>query len=186
MDFVEHLRKILKPAIHYSQTGRTGDKIIFSPNKILAKTRQTCCCTLFVVRHQRGRRFFLTKKILCVRWRDCYPNANLAYSIRQKTCLRNMANAFYTLFAVLRFFVISSLFRCYLRIVYSGQDDFFFDKKILCVSRRDHYQDANPAYLQCTAKNLFPKHGERLLYTIRHTSFFCRFVPISLLFANSV
>ncbi len=58
--------KTLKSAIHYSQTWRIGDKIIFSPNKIfLAKTRRTCCCTLFVVCRQfshGGRFFFSTKK----------------------------------------------------------------------------------------------------------------------------
>ncbi len=54
-----------KPAIHYSRTWRIGDEIIFSPNKILlAKMRQTCCCTLFVVCHQflHGRWFFFLMK----------------------------------------------------------------------------------------------------------------------------
>ncbi len=84
--------------------------------------RRTYCCTLFVVRHQFscGRRFFFDKKILCGRQRDCYPNANPAYSVRRKTCLRNMANTFYTLFAARHFFVVSPLFRCCSQIVYSG------------------------------------------------------------------
>ncbi len=97
----------VKPTIHYLRTWRVGDKIIFSPNKILlAKTRQTCFHTLFVVCRQfsHGRRFFFNEKILCVRRRDCYPNANPACSVRQKTCSQNMVNAFYTLFAVRRFF----------------------------------------------------------------------------------
>ncbi len=113
---------IMKPAIHYSRTWRIGDKIIFSSNKILlAKMRRTCCCTLFVVRHQfsHGRRFFFYKKILCVRRRDRYPDANPAYSVRWKTCSGNMANAFYTLLAVRCFFVVSPLFCCCSRIVYS-------------------------------------------------------------------
>ncbi len=29
---------------------------------------------------------------------------------------------------------------------FSMADDFFFDKKVLCVCRRDRYPDANPAY----------------------------------------
>ncbi len=122
-----HVRDVctvrVKPTIHYSQTSRIGDEIIFLPNKILlAKARRTCCCTLFVVRCQfsRGRRFFFDKKIHCVPRRDRYPNANPAYSVQRKTCSRNMANTFYTLFAVRRFFVVSPLFRCCSRIVYSG------------------------------------------------------------------
>ncbi len=99
-----------KPAIHYSRTWRIRDEIIFSSHKILlAKTRWTCGCTLFVVHHQfsRGRRFFFDEKILCVcRW-DRYPDAYPAYSIRQKTCSQNMANAFYTLFTVRRFFLVA-------------------------------------------------------------------------------
>ncbi len=84
--------------------------------------RQTCCCTLFVVRHQfsHGRQFFFDEKILCFCRLDCYPDANCAYSVWQKTCLQNMANAFYTLFAIRRFFVVSPLFCCCSRIVYSG------------------------------------------------------------------
>ncbi len=124
---------MLKPAIHYSRTWRIGDEIIFSPNKILfAKTRRTCCCTLFVVRRQfsHQRRFFFDEKILCVCQRDCYPDANPAYSVWQKTCLRNMANAFYTLFAVHHFFIISPLFCCCSQIVYSGLKDSY------CISGR--------------------------------------------------
>ncbi len=39
---------------------------------------------------------------------------------------------------------------------------------------------------QCTAKNLFAKHGENLLYIIRCTSLFHLFVLVSKLFANNV
>ncbi len=118
--------RILKPAMHYSRTWRIGDEIIFSPNKILlVKTRRMCCCTLFVVRRQFScsKLFFFYEKILCVRRRDRYPDANPAYSVRRKTCSRNMANSFYTLFAVCRFFVVSPLFRCCSRIVYSGHNN---------------------------------------------------------------
>ncbi len=112
---------MLSPLIHYLRTWRTGDEIIFSPNKILlAKTRRMCCCTLFVVRRQflRGRQFFFQQKnTLCSLTRPL-P--------RRKSCI------------------------------------------------------------QRTAKNLFVKHGKHLLYTILCTSFFPRFAPISLLFANSV
>ncbi len=62
---------------------------------------------------------FFNEKVLCVRREDCYPDANPAYGVRRKTCSRNMANAFYRLFAVRRFFVVSPLFCCCLRIVYS-------------------------------------------------------------------
>ncbi len=78
---------IVKPAIHYLQICRIGDKIIFSPNKILlAKTRWTCCCTLFVVRRQFlcSRRFFFRRKNSCVCQRDHYPDTNPAYSVRWK------------------------------------------------------------------------------------------------------
>ncbi len=96
----------IKPAIHYSQTWRIGDEISFSPNKILlAKTRRTCCCTLFVVCHQ-----------------------------------------------------------------FSAQMIFFRQKATLCSSTRPLPQ--RKSCLQCTAKKLFAKHGERLLYTICRTLFF--------------
>ncbi len=113
----------IKPAIHYSRTWRIGDEIIFSPNKILlVKTIRTCCCTLFVVccQFSCGRRFFfLRKKILCSSTRPL-PWHKSCVQRTAKTCSQNMANAFYILFAVCRFFIISPLFRCYLRIVYSG------------------------------------------------------------------
>ncbi len=64
--------------------------------------------------------FFFDKKVLCVRRGDRYPNANPAYSVWWKTCLRNMANAFYRLFAVSSFLVVWPLFRYCSRIVYSG------------------------------------------------------------------
>ncbi len=104
---------IFNPPIHYLRTWQIGDNIIFSPNKILlAKTRRTCCCTLFIVRHlfSCGGWFFFDEKILSVRRQDRYPDANPAYSVRQKTCLRNIVNAFYTLFTVRCFAPISLLF----------------------------------------------------------------------------
>ncbi len=67
---------------------------------------------------------FFSMKKFCVRRGDRYPDANPAYSVRQNTCLRNMANSFYRLFAVRRFFVCSPLFRYCLRIVYSGLYDY--------------------------------------------------------------
>ncbi len=39
---------------------------------------------------------------------------------------------------------------------------------------------------QRTVKNLFAKHGEHLLYTIRCASVFCHFALVSSLFTNSV
>ncbi len=130
----------VKPAIHYSRTWRTGDKTIFSPNKILlAKTRRTCCCTLFVVYCQFSRSrwfFFFNEKILCIRRRDCYPDANPAYSVWWKTWLQNMVNVFYTLFTVHRFFVVSPLFRCCLQIVYSGLKSYVFHGSSFCLWSR--------------------------------------------------
>ncbi len=64
--------------------------------------------------------FFFDEKVLCVRRGDRYPDANPAYGVRQKTCSRNLANAFYNLFTVRRFFVGSPLFCSCSRIVYSG------------------------------------------------------------------
>ncbi len=77
----------------------------------------TVRCSLSIF---EGQTIFFDKKILCVHKRDRYLDANPAYSVRQKTCSRNMANTFYTLLAVRRFFVVSPLFRCCLRIVYNG------------------------------------------------------------------
>ncbi len=89
---------------------------------MLAKTRRTCCCTLFVVRQQfsRGRRFFFGwKNTLCSSTRPL-PDANPAYRVRQKNCSWNMANAFYTLFAICCFFIVLPLFHWCLWIVYRG------------------------------------------------------------------
>ncbi len=68
-------------------------------------------CSLFAINFRAAD--------LCVHWRDRYPDANPAYSIRRKTCSWNMANTFYTLFAVRRFFIVSSLLRCCSQIVYN-------------------------------------------------------------------
>ncbi len=83
--------------------------------------RRPCCCSclLFAVDSLTADDFFY-EKILCVHRRERYPDANPTYSVRRETCPQNMANAFYTLFAVHRFFVVSPLFRCCLQIVYSG------------------------------------------------------------------
>ncbi len=112
--FAQKPDSIIKLAIHYLQTWRIGDEIIFSQIKYCWRKRGERVAVHYPL--LRDRRFFFDKKILCVCRRDCYPDANPAYSV----WLRNMANAFYTLFAVHRFFVISPLFRCCLRIVYSG------------------------------------------------------------------
>ncbi len=77
-------------------------------------------CLLFAVNFRVADNFFFDEKILCVCRPDRYLDANPAYSIWQKTCSGNMANVFYTLFAVRRFFVVSHLFRCSSRIMYSG------------------------------------------------------------------
>ncbi len=108
----------VKPAIHYLQTWRIQDKIVFSPNKILlAKMRRTCCCTMFVVRRQfsHGRQFFIfDEKILCVCRRDRYPDANPAYSVTAKNLFAKHGKCLlYTIRRMLffrRFTLISLLF----------------------------------------------------------------------------
>ncbi len=65
-----------------------------------------------------------------------------------------------------------------------GRRFFFGRKNTLCSSTRP--LPRRKSCVQRTTKNLFMKHGERLLYTIRCTLFFRHFAPISLLFANSV
>ncbi len=77
-------------------------------------------CSLFAVNFSMADNFFFDEKVLCVRWWDCYLDANPVYGVWRKTCSQNMANAFYRLFAVRSFFVVSPLFRCCSRIVYSG------------------------------------------------------------------
>ncbi len=59
-----------------------------------------------------------------------------------------------------------------LMVGHDGDDEELLPRRKFCIQRM--------------AKNLFPKHGERLLYTIRRTSFFRRFALISLLFVNCV
>ncbi len=61
---------------------------------------------------------------------------------------------------------------------------FFQRKTPLCLSKRP--LPPHKSCEQCTAKNLFTKHGECLLYTILCTSFFCHFTIVSSLFANNV
>ncbi len=101
------LHKLHKPAIHYSRTWQIGNETI-----LFVKTGQMCYCTLFVVRcqfsHEHIRHWeflFFNKKFLCVRRSDRYLDANPANSIRWKTCLQNIANTYYILFAVCRFFI---------------------------------------------------------------------------------
>ncbi len=81
----------LKPAIHYSQTWRIGDKIIFSLNKILlAKTRRMCCCAPFVVRRQflRSRQFFF-------RWKNTLCSSTRPLP-RCKSCVQHSAKNLFT------------------------------------------------------------------------------------------
>ncbi len=49
---------------------------------------------------------FFDEKLLCVCQRDCYLDANPANRVWQKTCLRNVANTYYTLFTVRPYFVL--------------------------------------------------------------------------------
>ncbi len=86
-------------------------------------------CSFFVIVREKcvaglGARtnffFFLNEKLLCVRRRDRYLDTNPANSVQWKTCLRNMANTYYSLFALRPYFVISSWFRRCSQIVYSG------------------------------------------------------------------
>ncbi len=135
----------MKPAIHYSQTWRIGGQnYFFAKLKYGGRKRDECVavhCSLFALNFSAADDFFFDEKVLCVRRRDRYPDANPAYGVRQKTCLRNMANTFYRLFAVHRFFVVSPLFRFCLRIVYSGLEQFaknFFAK---CVRQSRRFFD---------------------------------------------
>ncbi len=76
-----------------------------------------------------------------------------AYGIGRKTCSRNMANAFYRLFTVRRFFVGSPLFRCCLQIVYSGlgQATQGIPDSSLC-----NFEKTNKIFLQSTFFGLAP------------------------------
>ncbi len=114
----------LKPTIHNSWTWANmtnrGTKLFFRRIKYCWRKRDKCValhCSLFAVNFSCGRRFFFSTKKFFV------FDANPAYSVWRKTCSQNMANAFYRLFAVRRFFVISPLFRYCSRIVYSGLKD---------------------------------------------------------------
>ncbi len=125
--FLTYLHGKLKPAIHYSRTWANmtnrGTKLFFHRIKYCWRKRGervALHCSLFAVNFSCGRRFFFDEKVLCVRRGDRYLDANPAYGVRQKTCSQNIANAFYRLFAVRRFFIVSLLFRYCLRIVYSG------------------------------------------------------------------
>ncbi len=91
----------------------------FFANKILlAKTRRTCCCTVFVVWRQfsHGRRFFFDKKILCVHQRDHYPTQILRTAYDKKP----VRETWRTSFIHYSPYVVFSSFRFCLRIVYSG------------------------------------------------------------------
>ncbi len=99
-----------KLAIHYSRTWANmtsrGTKLFFRRIKYCWQKwdeRVAVYCSLFAVNFSAADYFFFDEKVLCVCRRDCYPDANLAYSVRRKTCLWNMVNAFYRLFAVRRF-----------------------------------------------------------------------------------
>ncbi len=62
----------------YSQTGRIGNKTLFSRNKILfAKTGRTCCNTMFVVHHQ-----FLHKHI---RYSNFFFSAKTSFVFAKET-----------------------------------------------------------------------------------------------------
>ncbi len=74
--------------------------------------------------------------------------------------------------------------RCSPSIITSGRISFFQWKIPLCSLKR--LLPRPKSCEQHTTKNLFTKHGEHLLYTIRCTSLFHHFVLVSLLFANSV
>ncbi len=80
----------------------------------MAKTRQMCCCTLFVVRHQfsRGRRFFFTKKYFV------FVNeiATLMQILRTAYGEKPVRETWQTP----PFVVFLSIFHCCLQIVYSG------------------------------------------------------------------
>ncbi len=100
-----------------------GTKLFFRRIKYCWRKRDervAVHCSLFAVNFSTVDDFFFGEKVLCVCRGDRYLDANPAYGIWQKTCSRNMANAFYRLFAVRCFFVISPLFCCCSRIVYSG------------------------------------------------------------------
>ncbi len=99
-----------------------GTKLFFHRIKYCWRKRDervAVHCSLFAINFSAADNFFFDKKVLCVRRRDRYPDANPAYGVRRKTCSQNMANAFYRLFAVRRFFIVSPLFCCCSRIVYS-------------------------------------------------------------------
>ncbi len=102
-------------------------KPFFAERNIVCENKAKVLLYTFVVRRQFLREcihhwefLFFDEKLLCVRRRDGYLDANPANSVQRKTCLQNMVNTYYTLFAVHSYFVTSSLFRHCLRIEYSG------------------------------------------------------------------
>ncbi len=117
------LRVIVKPAIHYSRTRRIGDKIIFSPNKILlAKTRRTCCCTLFIIRRQfsRGRRFFFDKKYVVFVDETATLTQILCTTYGEKPVRETWQMPFIHYSPYVIFLLFPPYFAVCLRIVYSG------------------------------------------------------------------
>ncbi len=92
----------VKPIIRYSQTGESA----------------AIHCSLFAINFRTNifatgstnEFLFFDEKLLCG---DHYLDANPANGVWRKTCSRNMANTYYTLFAV------RPLFHCS-RIVYGG------------------------------------------------------------------
>ncbi len=100
-----------------------GTKLFFRRIKYCWRKRDervAVHCSLFAVNFSTADDFFFDEKVLCIRQRDRYLDANPAYGVQRKTCSRNMANTFYRLFAVRRFFAILPLFCCCSQIVYSG------------------------------------------------------------------
>ncbi len=135
-------------------------------------------CSLFSVNFSAADNFFLGEKVLWVcRW-DRYLDSNPAYGVWQKTCSRNMANAFYRLFAVRRFFAISPLFRCCSRIVYSGlfANRFFAVCCIQDLHRGSGLIDKHKVFFHWK-KNCLPQKIDGEQRTV-HSNTFVSFSPI--------
>ncbi len=117
-------RKVTKKFLWFSSKNRLLWRTHFA-KKFSAKCsiiRRITLYTLFAIHTDFVRSFLFRpcSRIVC-RALHCslFADANPAYGVRRKTCSQNTANAFYTLFAVCRFFVGSPLFRSCSWIVYS-------------------------------------------------------------------